>query len=123
LALIFLGGMGAILLAVSQSLEATKTKEDIIDITKNENRELRDQISELKRERDSLKFDLEQRDLRIQEQTSMLQNKSDRIIALQQQSIDENEYRNFKAGIVYDEEWVEEEIREWFSRVKSAGIN
>lgn len=95
LALIFLGGIGGILLAVSQSLEASKTKQDIIRTTQEENLKLKDQLLELRRERDSLKLDLEQRDERIQQQTSMLQAKSDQIIGLQQESIEQNEYRNF----------------------------
>lgn len=123
LALIFLGGIGGILLAVSQSLEASKTKQDIIRTTQEENLKLKDQLLELRTERDSLKLDLEQRDERIQQQTSMLQAKSDQIIGLQQESIEQNEYRNFMAGIVWDEPQVEQQVKEWFKRVKAAGIN
>lgn len=43
-------------------------------------------------------------------------------IEIQRKSIEENAYQNFKSGMVYNSEF-EEIVREWFDRVKAAGIN
>ncbi len=48
--------------------------------------------------------------------------KANQIFAMQRESIEENAYRNFKSGMVYHSE-IEEIVREWFDRVKAAGIN
>lgn len=72
LTLIFIGGIGAILLSISQSFEAAKDKQEMINLTKTENRELKSQLSDLKKERDNLKSDLEKRDQRIQDQTAAI---------------------------------------------------
>lgn len=85
LVLIFLGGVGAILLTIAQSVESAKDKQEMIDLTKNENRVLKDQLNELQRERDSLKNDLEKRDERIQTQTS-------EIIGLNQRLVEKSDY-------------------------------
>jgi hypothetical protein len=85
LVLIFLGGVGAILLTVAQSFEGAKDKQEMIDFTKTENRELKDQLIDIKKERDILKSDLEKRDERIQTQTAS-------IIKLNEQLVEKSNY-------------------------------
>jgi hypothetical protein len=49
------------------------------------------------------------------------------LMAAQQQNaeavIAENEYRNFRSGIAFVDERVEDIVREWFTRVKAIGFN
>jgi predicted PurR-regulated permease PerM len=68
LILIFLGGVGAILLTIGQSISSTDDKTDIINTTKNENSALKKDLIEIKRERDSLNKTLALRDSNIQKQ-------------------------------------------------------
>lgn len=70
LILIFLGGIGAILLTVAQSISSAVDKNDIITTTKNENIELKKALQELKDERDSLSKSLAKRDENIQKQNA-----------------------------------------------------
>jgi cell division protein FtsB len=92
LGLIFLGGIGAILLAIGQADSASKDKTEIIDITKQENVKLKNNIEELKRERDKLSTELTNRD-------SILQRKNDIIIELNQKLSAKSEYmQNYLTG-------------------------
>ncbi|WP_259067371.1 hypothetical protein HDF24_12335 [Mucilaginibacter sp. X4EP1] len=85
LILIFSGGVGAILLAISQNFSGAKDKQDILNLTKAKNDELQGHLVEIKSERDSLKADLKLRDERIQKQT-------DTIIELNQQIVEKSNY-------------------------------
>lgn len=51
LVMIFLGGIGAILLTIGQSIDSAKTKQDLIDVKKGENIELKKQLVDIQRER------------------------------------------------------------------------
>ncbi len=85
LTLIFLGGVGAILLAISQNFSSAKDKQDILNLTKAKNDELQTHLVEIKSERDSLKNDLKHRDEKIQKQ-------SDTIIQLNHQIVEKSNY-------------------------------
>ncbi|MNR59322.1 hypothetical protein D3C85_1805560 [compost metagenome] len=50
LILIFLGGLGAILLTIGQSLSSADDKKDIMDTTKSENKILKDELSQIRKE-------------------------------------------------------------------------
>lgn len=92
LILIFFGGIGAILLTIGQSISSSADKNDIINTTKEENRHLKTQLDEIKRERDLLNETLEKRDENISSQ-----NKS--IIDLSNKLADQSEYiQNFVTG-------------------------
>ena len=92
LGLIFLGGIGAILLAIGQAKSASKDKSEIIDITKQENAKLKNDIAELKSERNELSAELTNRD-------SILQRKNDIIIELNQKLTAKSEYiQNYLTG-------------------------
>lgn len=85
LALIFLGGIGAILLVVGQAQSSAADKKDLVDLTKSENAQLKIRLHELEKERKSLKEDLEIRDNRIKSQT-------DTIIELNNQLVNKSDY-------------------------------
>jgi hypothetical protein len=85
LALIFLGGIGAILLTIGQSISTTKDKNEILQNTKDENIKLKDDIIELRSERQELNMQLAQND-------SILQQKNDLIIKLNQKLADKSDY-------------------------------
>lgn len=90
--LIFLGGIGAILLTIGQSISSTSDKNDIINTTKSENSLLKKELKEIKKERDALNNALEKRDFNIQEQ-------SKNIIALSQKLTEKSEYiQNYITG-------------------------
>ena len=92
LGLVFLGGIGAILLAIGQANSASKDKTEIIDITKKENAKLKTDIAELKSERNELSAELSNRD-------SILQRKNDIIIELNQKLSAKSEYiKNYLTG-------------------------
>jgi hypothetical protein len=92
LILIFLGGVGAILLSIGQSISSAGDKNDIINTTKNENASLKKELAEIRKERDALSHTLEQRDSNIQEQ-----NKS--IISLSEKLAEKSEYiQNYLTG-------------------------
>jgi len=76
---IFLGGVGAILLTIGQSISSSEDKNDIINTTKNENLFLKHELNEIKKERDSLSRILEKRDLNIQHQTSNIIHLSNKL--------------------------------------------
>ena len=68
LILIFLGGLGAILLTIGQSLSSADDKKDIMDTTKSENKILKDELSQIRKEWDELNKTLTLRDANIREQ-------------------------------------------------------
>lgn len=75
LILIFLGGVGAILLTIGQSISSGKDKDDIINTTKDENTELK----KLLKERDS---NISKQNGEILELSKQLRQKSEQIIKL-----------------------------------------
>lgn len=90
--LIFLGGVGAILLTISQSISSTADKTEIINTTKSENIVLKKDLSEIKKERDLLNQTLEARDSNIQKQ-------SEQIITLNQKLAEKSDYiQNYLTG-------------------------
>ena len=92
LGLIFLGGIGAILLTIGQSISSSQDKSDIINTTKSENTNLKKDIAELKRERDELSEALAKRDL-------ILQERNDTIIELNHKLSEKSEYiQNYLTG-------------------------
>lgn len=92
LIMIFLGGIGAILLTIGQTKDSAKDKQDLIDLTKAENVELKTRLQELQDERKSLKADLEIRDKRIDTQTN-------NIIELNEQLVEKSDYiTNYLTG-------------------------
>lgn len=80
LILIFLGGIGGIILAIGQSQSSQADKSEIIETTKNENKDLKNQITELKSERKKLSNTLEARDKRIQEQNQNIESLSNKLV-------------------------------------------
>lgn len=76
--MIFIGGIGAILLAIGQSISSQNDKTEIISTTKEENKQLKNELADIKKERDVLNKELAIRDKKIHEQT-------DTIIELQKQ--------------------------------------
>ena len=92
LILIFLGGIGAILLTIGQSISSAGDKNEIINTTKTENIELKNQLAELKDERKLLNDSLSERDRNISEQ-----NKE--IISLNKKLAEKSEYiQNYVTG-------------------------
>lgn len=73
LSLIFLGGVGAILLAIGQARSSFNDKTEIISTLKQE-------VSELKTEREKLNLDLESRDKKIQEQNAKIESLSNKLV-------------------------------------------
>lgn len=80
LILIFIGGIGAILLAVGQFQSSESDKSEIINITKNENTDLKNQITELKNESNILNDTLEERDKRIRQQNQEIKSLSIKLV-------------------------------------------
>ncbi|MEC3879142.1 hypothetical protein [Parapedobacter sp. 10938] len=72
LVLIFLGGVGAILLTIGQASSTQKDKLEIINTTKSENTRLKLDLEEIKRERDLLNETLTDRDAEIQTQNKAI---------------------------------------------------
>lgn len=92
LILIFLGGIGAILLTIGQSISSSQDKTDIINTTKNENINLKKDIAELKKERNELSEALAKRD-------EVLQQRNDTIIELNHKLSEKSEYvQNYLTG-------------------------
>jgi hypothetical protein len=85
LVMIFIGGIGAILLTIGQAKDSARDKQDLIDVTKDENTQLKTQLTDLQKERNDLKSDLEKRDDRINEQTTT-------IIDLNKQLVEKSNY-------------------------------
>jgi hypothetical protein len=80
LILIFLGGVGAILLVIGQAKSSAVDKQEIINNTKLENDALKLQIGELKEERQKLNDSLEKRDQKIQDQSSKIEHLSNKLL-------------------------------------------
>lgn len=80
LILVFLGGVGGIILAIGQSQSSATDKQDIINTTKNENVYLKSQLTELQKEREKLSDTLDSRDKRIQEQNENIQTLSNKLV-------------------------------------------
>lgn len=80
LALIFFGGIGAILLSIGQSISSQADKTEIISTTQNENKDLKIRLTEIKNERDKLNISLEARDKRIQEQNQNIESLSNKLV-------------------------------------------
>jgi hypothetical protein len=80
ISLIFLGGMGGIILAIGQARSANEDKQEIITTTKDENKELKSQIQELKGEREKLNKLLEIRDKKIGDQNQKIESLSNQLI-------------------------------------------
>lgn len=80
ISLIFLGGIGGIILAIGQARSAHNDKQEIISTTKNENKELKSQIQELKGERLELNKLLEMRDQKISDQNLKIESLSNQLI-------------------------------------------
>lgn len=80
LALIFIGGIGAILLTIGQSIGSQADKSEIINTAQNENKDLRIQLTEIKNERDKLNASLEARDKRIQGQNQNIESLSNKLV-------------------------------------------
>lgn len=92
LILIFLGGLGGILLTIGQYKSSAVDKSDIINTTKIENAKLKQDLKEIKNERDSLNKTLEKRDLSLAEQTA-------EIISLNRKLQDKSNYiQNYLTG-------------------------
>ena len=72
LILIFCGGVGAILLAIDQSLSSTESTNFINNTTISQNSELKKELKEIKKERDSLSETLALRDANIQDKTEKI---------------------------------------------------
>lgn len=77
--LIFLGGMGAILLAYSQAIGSEKDKKEIIANTKEQNTRLKEDLNLIKNERDSLSKILAERDERIKVQNENILELSNKL--------------------------------------------
>jgi len=92
LVLIFCGGIGAILLTIGQTVSSAKNKNEIINITKDENIKLKNDLAEIKEERNELSKALTKRD-------SALEEKNNKIIELNQQLVQKSEYiQNYLTG-------------------------
>lgn len=92
LMLIFLGGLGAILLTIGQSISSSVDKNEIISTTKNENKNLKEDITELRKERNELSETLAKRD-------QVLQERNDIIIGLNYKLSEKSEYiQNYLTG-------------------------
>jgi septal ring factor EnvC (AmiA/AmiB activator) len=79
--LVFLGGIGGIILALGQAHSAQNDKKEIISTTKSENKDLKSRIVELKEERIKLSTMLEERDKRISEQNLKIESLNNQIIS------------------------------------------
>jgi hypothetical protein len=75
-----LGGIGGIILALGQARSSSDDKTEIINTTKNENKELKQQILELKDERATLNDILGTRDKKINQQNSKIESLSNKLI-------------------------------------------
>jgi hypothetical protein len=92
LILIFLGGIGAILLTIGQSISSSEDKNDIINTTKSENLGLKNDLKDIKIERNKLNKTLEKRDAKIQEQ-------NDSIFKLNEKLAEKSDYiQNYLTG-------------------------
>ena len=80
ISLVFIGGIGGIILAIGQTRSAQNDKNDIISTTKNENKDLKTQIAELKDERIKLSAMLEERDKKIDEQNIKIESLSNKLV-------------------------------------------
>ena len=80
ISLIFLGGIGGIILAIGQAQSAREDKQEIISTTKTENIDLKLQILELKDEREKLNKLLEMRDKKISDQNQKIESLSNQLI-------------------------------------------
>ena len=90
--LIACGGLGAILLAIGQWKSSTDDKNEIIKTLKGENSLLKDDLQEIRKERDILNDTLKKRDRNIQEQSKT-------IIALNQKLAEKSDYiQNYLTG-------------------------
>ena len=90
--LIFLGGIGGILLSVGQFRSSKNDKNEIIENTKNENDFLKTELNEIKKERADLMELLVERDKKIDAQTI-------EIISLNKRLIEKSEYiENYLSG-------------------------
>ena len=78
--LVFLGGIGGIILALGQAHSAQNDKKEIISTTKSENKDLKSRIVELKEERIKLSTMLEERDKRISEQNLKIESLNNQLI-------------------------------------------
>jgi hypothetical protein len=72
LVLIFSGGIGAILLTIGQTVSSAKNKNEIINITKEENIKLKIDLAEIKEERNELSKALTKRDSAIEEKNDKI---------------------------------------------------
>lgn len=79
LVLIFLGGIGAILLAIGQSISSSRGKTEIITTTKDENQNLKNEINNLKKDRQELSNELQSRDSLLQERNTEIINLSHKL--------------------------------------------
>lgn len=92
LILIFLGGIGGILLAIGQTKSSAKDKSDIVSILKSENTDLKANLDKIRSENDTLKINLEKRDKEIKDQNTT-------IISLHQKLNEKSDYiKNFMTG-------------------------
>lgn len=73
LSLIFLSGIGAILLTIGQSISSSQDKSDIINNTKEENKDLKKELSEIKSERKKLAEELNKRNDELQEKSDYIE--------------------------------------------------
>jgi hypothetical protein len=80
ISLIFIGGIGGVILAIGQARSSQDDKQEIISTTKSENHELRLQITELKEERVKLNSLLESRDIKINEQNLKIESLSNKLL-------------------------------------------
>lgn len=80
--LIFMGGVGGILLSIAQTRGSAQDKADIIDTTKQENLRLRTQLTSVQNDNIQLNSNLSKSYKQIQEQQDALAKQTDQIIAL-----------------------------------------
>jgi len=80
ISLVFIGGIGGIILAIGQIHSAQNDKNEIISTTKSENKDLKTQIVELKDERIKLSAMLEERDKKIGEQNIKIESLSNKLV-------------------------------------------
>jgi hypothetical protein len=80
LVLIFLGGLGGILLVIGQGINSSGDKQEIIENTKSKNEELKVRIDQLTQERGGLRVSLEARDQRIQQQTEKIEDLNNKLL-------------------------------------------
>lgn len=87
LSLIFIGNIGGILIVIFQSNNSSRDKDEIIKTTNENNNNLKEQLVEIKKERENLKSDLSARDLENK-------NKSEEIIHLNTELLKKSEELN-----------------------------